>query len=234
MSESQSFEIFLKSIDLDAYREKYSPIKLVELDLPSDIQAIPAIYRNYWEKTQDWPSFEDFYSDYEHEISADLENFRIDKQFSEETFKKGLPARIYRTWASIITQIQGGYICKEIYGDGNVEMSPVLDWQGIDFQIKKGNKFAYVQIKKITQNAGGMGGMTRSANQARQTQRKGKQISFVEYEIAPRRFTQVNRDITKAFLRWQARHKGKLRVLDNGFVIFEKATFVESGLWFQA
>ncbi|MBU4480733.1 TaqI family restriction endonuclease [Patescibacteria group bacterium] len=31
---------FLESVNLNAYREKYSPIKIVEMDLPKEIQAI--------------------------------------------------------------------------------------------------------------------------------------------------------------------------------------------------
>ena len=60
-----------------------------------------------------------------------------------------MPARIYRTWASLVTQIQGGYICADMYGISNIEMSAELDWRGIDFRVKQGNQLADIQIKKL-------------------------------------------------------------------------------------
>ena len=44
------FEKFLKSVDLNAYREKYRPIKLVVMDLPKEIQAIAMLYEVYWDQ----------------------------------------------------------------------------------------------------------------------------------------------------------------------------------------
>jgi len=41
------FEQFLESVDLKAYRGKYRPIKIVEMDLPKEIQAIEMLYRVY-------------------------------------------------------------------------------------------------------------------------------------------------------------------------------------------
>jgi len=34
-----NFDEFLKTLDLTSYREKYSRIKIVEMDLPKNIQA---------------------------------------------------------------------------------------------------------------------------------------------------------------------------------------------------
>ena len=36
----EKFEKFLKTVDLQSYRKQYSRIKIVEMDLPKDIQAI--------------------------------------------------------------------------------------------------------------------------------------------------------------------------------------------------
>ena len=36
----QKFDKFLQSVDLKSYRDKYRPIKIVEMDLPKEIQAI--------------------------------------------------------------------------------------------------------------------------------------------------------------------------------------------------
>ena len=139
---------FLASVDVQTYREKYSHIKLVELDLPKNIQAIRHLYREYWERRENFPTFDNFYRIYYGELSEELESFRIKTMFSKETFYRGLPARIYRTWASLLTQIQGGYAADSIYG--GVEMSAELDYQGIDIRINCNNQILNIQIKKET------------------------------------------------------------------------------------
>jgi hypothetical protein len=45
----EKFEKFLESVDLKSYRKKYSRIKIVEMDLPKDIQAIELLYKVYWD-----------------------------------------------------------------------------------------------------------------------------------------------------------------------------------------
>lgn len=37
-------EQFLRSVDLKGYREKFKPIKIVEMDLPKEVQAINIQY----------------------------------------------------------------------------------------------------------------------------------------------------------------------------------------------
>ena len=66
----------------------------------------------------------------------------------EKCFSKGLPARIYRTWASIITQIHAGYVAESVFGEGTVVMSGELDHQGADFQVKYRGKTLNYQVKK--------------------------------------------------------------------------------------
>ena len=36
----QKFDSFLQSVDLKSYRDMYRPIKIVEMDLPKEVQAI--------------------------------------------------------------------------------------------------------------------------------------------------------------------------------------------------
>ena len=36
----QKFDKFLQSVDLKSYRDMYRPIKIVEMDLPKEVQAI--------------------------------------------------------------------------------------------------------------------------------------------------------------------------------------------------
>ena len=45
MTSREKFNQFLLTIDLIRYREKYRHIKLVELDLPRNIQAIYHLYQ---------------------------------------------------------------------------------------------------------------------------------------------------------------------------------------------
>lgn len=50
------FTNFLNTVRLAEYREKYSQIKIVEMDLPKNIQAIKAIYEVYWNKDNNKPA----------------------------------------------------------------------------------------------------------------------------------------------------------------------------------
>jgi hypothetical protein len=77
-----------------------------------------------------------------------LEIFRNKIQMCEICFYKGLPARIYRTWASIITQIHAGYVAENVFGAGTVSMSEELDHKGADFQVEYKNKILNYQVKK--------------------------------------------------------------------------------------
>ena len=145
----QQFNEFLQSVDLAGYREKYRPIKIVEMDLPKDIQAIGMLYEVYWNKKK-LLDFDSFYQEYLKEKKKELEKFRMKTTMCKSCFYRGLPARIYRTWASIITQIHGGYVAESVFGEGSVEMSEELDHRGADFQaIYRGIKLNY-QVKKET------------------------------------------------------------------------------------
>jgi len=58
MSKLQEFTEFLKTIDLQRYRQEYAHIKIVEMDLPKDVQAIVLLYKVYWDE-KEFISFED-------------------------------------------------------------------------------------------------------------------------------------------------------------------------------
>lgn len=143
------FTKFLESVDLKAYREKYRPIKLVEMDLPKEIQAIEMLYKVYWNQ-KNFLDFEDFYKEYFDSKKSEIESFRQKITMCKDCFYRGLPARIYRTWASIITQIHAGYVAESVYGDGTVAMSTELDHQGADFQVKYRGVILNYQVKKAT------------------------------------------------------------------------------------
>ena len=143
----EKFEKFLQSVDLTAYREKYRPIKIVEMDLPKEIQAIAMLYKVYWNQKK-FLSFEDFYQEYLNARKKDIEVFRQKVTMCRNCFYRGLPARIYRTWASIITQIHAGYVAESIFGKDSVNMSAELDRQGADFQVVYHGKTLNYQVKK--------------------------------------------------------------------------------------
>jgi len=145
----EQFNVFLKTVNLNAYRERFRPIKIVEMDLPKDIQAIALLYQIYW-KEKKFLNYDDFYKEYLNRLEKNIEIFRQKIFMCEKCFYLGLPARIYRTWASIITQIHGGYVAESVFGIGSVEMSGELDHQGADFRVSYKNHKLNYQVKKET------------------------------------------------------------------------------------
>lgn len=213
---------FLGGVDLAFYRDKYARIKLVELDMPRPIQPIAFLYREYWQRREGYPSFEEFYGMYSAELEAELEEFRRAAMFSRETFYRGLPARIYRTWASLLTQIQGGYAAEEVYGGGNVEMSAPLDYSGIDMRIKDGERIINIQIKKET--------MSREVRAAWHGLKKGVPIVNLMYAVPG--CDRLNRKGEERipFRRWREKWQGKLAYLDNGFIVFLPGMFARENI----
>lgn len=223
MTSLKKINDFLASVDLPLYRERYSRIKLVELDLPRNIQAIRHLYQEYWDKREDFPTFEKFYQIYSGDLKKELESFRIETMFSQETFYRGLPARIYRTWASLLTQIQGGYVAESIYGRKNVKMSAELDYKGIDdIQIVHNNEILNIQIKKET--------MSRAVRAPWKINKKQITITTVYYEVPncdPQTKTGKN---SVPFQRWLDKWSGKLERLNNGFIIFQSQMFAHENI----
>ena len=222
MTDLEKMNTFLASIDLTKYRKKYSHIQLVELDLDKNIQALRHLYDEYWTKRDNFPSYDDFYEKYSADLKEELEAFYRNKMFSEETFYLGLPARIYRTWASLLTQIQGGYVAEELYGRGNVKMSEDLDRKGIDIQIFDGNEKLNIQIKKKT--------VSREVRAPWQGMHRREKIIYVHYEVP--RIGPITRTglISQAFKNWEERWDNKLGRLDNGFIVFLPGMFARDNI----
>lgn len=217
----KAFNDFLGGINIQKYREKYSRIKLVELDLPKNIQAIRALYDQYWDNQSGcYPSYEEFYGTYSAQICRTLEEFRVETMFSKETFYRGLPARIYRTWASLLTQIQGGYAAAELYGINNVKMSAELDYSGIDMRIilKDEKEPLNIQIKKET--------LSREVRAPWHFQsRKKEKIVMVTYEVPGCDPLTKTGKKSVPYGRWEAKWEGRLERLPNGFIIFTPKMF---------
>ena len=218
------FNEFVAGIDLAAYRDRFAHIKLVELDLPRRIQAIPLLYREYWARRDDFPLFDEFFGIYSAGLRRELRDFRKETMFSRETFNLGLPARIYRTWAALLTQIQGGYAAESLYGRGNVEMSADLDYGGIDIRVRNGAdaEWRNIQIKKET--------MSREVRAPWPANKKGVEIVVVTYEVPgcdP--LTKTGKQCVP-FARWKERWAGKLDRMDNGFIVFLPEMFAAENL----
>lgn len=214
----EKFEKFLKTVDLKSYRKKYSRIKIVEMDLSKDIQAIRLLYGVYWNEKK-FLSFDDFYNRYLKEKKEQLEKFRLKSTMCEDCFYRGLKARIYRTWAGLITQIHAGYVAESVFGEGTVSMSAELDSQGADIRVEYKKRFLNYQVKKTSYS-----GVMSKRPLPRKSKLKGEPID-IKYEVP----TSLSSPKTKKgeFRKPYLRFLGDKRTtaFENGFVVFTPYTF---------
>ena len=216
------FEKFLESVQLSDYRMQYRPIKLVEMDLPKEIQAISLLYKIYWDDAR-FLDFEDFYKEYSSAYKAEIESFRIKITMCKKCFYRGLPARIYRTWASIITQIHAGYVAESVFGKGSVAMSAELDHEGADFQVSYKNQLLNYQVKKDS--------FSREIRRAKESGNriKGRFID-IRYEVPSddyfRNPKKKNGEFKLPYLRFTENQE--LKRLSNGFVVFTSQAFANT------
>lgn len=218
--DTKRFTDFLASVDLAAYREKYRPIKIVEMDMPKDVQALHLLYEVYWTERR-FLSYDDFFTRYTRTYKKELTAFRTKTTMCKDCFDRGLPARIYRTWASIITQIHAAYVAESVFGEGTVRMSAELDHQGADFQVNyKGITLNY-QVKKdsmsgeVRRGKGGSKHPIPGVNRAIQYQ-----VPHSDYFTNPKKKNGEYRLPYKRFIE-----NTTLQRLPNGFVVFTKEIF---------
>ena len=214
------FENFLQSVDLKSYRDKYRPIKIVEMDLPKEIQAINLLYKVYWDK-KEFLSFEKLYKEYLKEYGTDIKKFQEKTGMCKGCFNKGLPARIYRTWASIITQIHAGYVAESVFGEGTVAMSGELDHRGADFQVVYKKKILNYQVKKKS-----FSGEVRRGKGGVKNKIEGEFIN-INYEVpGSDYFENPKKKDGKLKLPYKRFQENKeLKRFPNGFVIFTPYAF---------
>ena len=216
----KKFDEFLKRVPLKDYRKKYSRIKIVEMDLPKDIQAIELLYKVYWQEKK-FISFENFYKRYLEEKKELLEKFRKKTTMCKDCFVRGIEARTYRTWAGLITQIHGGYVAESVFGEGTVGMSRKLDSLGADIRVSYKKHLLNYQVKKTS-----FSGVMSRVPLPRKKKNEGENID-IKYEVP----TCLSDPKTK---------KGELRLpylrfledkrttaFDNGFVVFTAETFLQ-------
>ena len=220
MNNLNKFTEFLKSVDLAGYRQKYRPIKIVEMDLPKEIQTIALLYKVYWEEKKFIP-FDEFYERYHKEKKVLLETFRIKIMMCDKCFYLGLPARIYRTWASLITQIHAGYVAESVFGDGSINMSVELDHEGADFQVTYIRNILNYQVKKES--------MSREIRKEKNKKIKiqGEFVDIKYYVPSEDVFAnpkKLNGEFKAPYLRFV--NDKTLQRFDNGFVVFTPQAFL--------
>ncbi len=190
------------------------------MDLPPGIQALDAMYEIYWLQSR-LLEYESFYDFYFQGIQTKLVVFQKQTQMCEVCFYKGLRARIYRTWSSLITQIHAGYVAESVFGLGSVEMSTELDRQGIDFRVKYKGVYLNYQIKKVTFRAEGR------ARIGSRVKNEGEDIDLF-YQVPSRKVLlqprKLNGDFRAEYLRFI--EDGRLDLLSNGFVKFNQSVFL--------
>lgn len=224
MSYLHKFTEFLSTVQLNVYREKYKSIKLVEMDLPKNIQALNHLYKIYWDEKR-FISFDDFYDEYKKDKTDLLEEFRKKIWMCEVCFYKWLPARIYRTWASIVTQIHWWYVAEEVFWLWTISMSEDLDHKWVDFQINYNWLNLNIQVKKITQS--------REVRREKIT-KSSLEIINIEYFVPNAQMIlhdNKKRDWSyrKPYLDFKKNYLDKdyLKILNNWFIIFSEWLFQE-------
>ena len=214
------FEEFLQSVDLKFYRDKYRPIKIVEMDLSKEIQAIAILYQIYWDQKK-FLNYDDFYKEYINKYKTEIEAFRLKTTMCNNCFYRGLPARIYRTWASIITKIHAGYVAESVFGDGTVAMSADLDHQGADFQVNYMGQVLNYQVKKKS--------LGREVRQEKPKAKNPLPGSFVDikYEVPSSDYFENPKkndgEYKLPYKRFQ--DNKELKRFPNGFVVFTPYAF---------
>ena len=214
----EKFDKFLQTVPLKDYRKKYSSIKIVEMDLSKDVQAIELLYKTYWDEKK-FISFDDFYKRYLQEKKEALEIFKIKTTMCDDCFSRGLKARIYRTWAGLITQIHAGYVAESVFGRGSVDMSRELDSMGADIRVSyKGYSLNY-QVKKTS-----FSGVVSGRPLPRKKKIEGKNID-IKYEVPACLSDPKTKkgEFRLPYLRFLEDKRTKS--FENGFVIFTPYAF---------
>lgn len=156
----QRFRSFLSNIPITDYRNTLKDIKYVEQDLPDELLPLKSIYYYYWE-TRNFLDFDSWFEIFWEEILSSqesrnaLHNFKkyyYNRDIDDNGwFKLGFKARMYRTWISILTQLDFCYMFEYLSEkkglDICLECNADLDKRGIDARV---NDICF-QIQKITQ-----------------------------------------------------------------------------------
>lgn len=229
----KKYREFLETIPLVKYREELKDIKWVEQDLHPLLYPQESIFEKYWEK-HNYLDFEDWFNEFWGNLNKEentLEKLRDFKEVvrahrkfyngkingdHENRFFLGFKARMYRTWISVLTQLDFCYLINSLFekeGKGlQVECNAELDVkEGVDARV---NNIGF-QIAKISQR-----------KEALKISRK-KSLVTIPYAVFDIKEYErlVNsprvKDKTGYQRALQAFHKYFIR-LQNGFVVFNE------------
>jgi hypothetical protein len=223
------FRAFLKTIDLDKYRELFKDKKYVEQDLPDDVvkEMLKSMYECYWIERK-FLSFDDWFNDVWSKI-VNLKGFKNflwyywhmrlgkDKDW-DEWFKEGFKARLYRTWTALLTQFDFSYTIACVLEEENLEVpilaSPELNMKGIDIRLNRREGHIDLQVYKVSER-----------KEARGKTRSG--VINIPYPVISR--AELIRKIRSPHTRKKETYETMLRIFDkyyeeleNGFIVFKK------------
>jgi hypothetical protein len=217
----ERFNKFLKSVNLESYRKAYSKLRIVEMDLPKEVQAVDLLYKVYWNEKK-FVSFDSFYNRYLREQKKSIENFRKKTTMCKDCYYRGLKARIYRTWAGLITQIHAGYVAKSVFGEGSVKMSAELDHQGADIRVEYKEHFLNYQVKKTSYS-----GVKSNKALPRKQKLEGENIDIF-YEVPNSNIFDDPKTKKGGFRLPYKRFINDKRTerFSNGFIVFTKEVFL--------
>lgn len=163
----KQFLQFLETIPLDKYREELKDIKWVEQDLPKEMLPLTSIFKYYWTDKK-YLSFDDWFEIFWRELSKNHISADVLKKFKKYYFdkngngwfKKGFRARMYRTWVSVLTQLDFCYVFEYVgvkTGKNlQLECNAELDARGIDAKINDiGFQIAKISQRKEARTVGG-------------------------------------------------------------------------------
>ena len=222
----KDFLIFLENINLIEYRKEFSGYRAVEENLPQNTWILSLIYEIYWNQ-RNFISFDDFFDLFFKEKENDLRDYNkkrnngdpdADNPYVFKLFLKNFKARQYRTWTSILGQIQLGLLLEEKYLEKKIEMSQELDKSGIDIRII--DKIDETDIINL-----GLKKVTKRKDINPKTEEK-KGVKSIKYFV-PKSDDIINNkkkngEFRKAYIDFI--EDGTLSMLKNGFIIFTEKT----------
>ncbi len=218
----RKFREFLETIPLAKYRKELKDIKWVEQDLPKEILPLASIFKYYWEERQ-FLSFEEWFEVFWKELNINIQSKEALKQFKKYYFdkdnngwfKKGYKARMYRTWISVLTQLDFcyvfEYVCVKEKKDLQLECNAELDAQGIDVRVSN----IGFQIAKISQR--------------KEARTAGRKKSIITIPYAVFNLEEFERKTKSSRVKDKTGYQRALRAfnkyfirLQNGFVVFSE------------
>jgi len=217
ISNADDFSAKLAEIPLLDHGREHRSCKLLEMDMPKNIRPLDLLYYFYWEQ-KNFLNFNEFYDIYRSYYQEELKEFQEKIGLHPESFNKGLKARIYRSWASILTQIHLGVTLSDIFGAEAVTMNTELDQSNCDIKLKIEDEYINIQVKKESYSK------ERRLRPKGKKVMEGKLINFTyklfssDVIVNP---LKINGEARKETIRFK-RNK-KVDMLENGFTIFKKS-----------